>query len=284
MHRTAQWHDFRQQGSYSTGNQQYNPANRSHGILESELNTLVHRFQHHTEQYLHHTEYQRQLEHIVIVHEQGRFHLLEERQVDIVDVRSEERAGQQSAEESGCRQYLHQREDRSHRSADVLGKQTVQGCSEKQEQSVTGVSQTQAEEHHKERCKERRQVQLVILGQHIELAYRLEPGKETFVVQLYRHVVARYGRGYLVVHVLRIEPFGDFSDSGCRRPALQQHQLLSCRSFRIQHYFGEFHVGVHLFQGCTQRRDFSLGKHFHFFLVIRQSLFRLVTKHLYALQ
>ena len=108
MHRTAQWHDFRQQGSYSAGNQQYNPTNRSHGILEPELNTLVHRFQHHTEQYLHHTEYQRQLEHIVIVHEQGRFHLLEERQVDIVNVRSEERAGQQSAEESGCRQYLHQ--------------------------------------------------------------------------------------------------------------------------------------------------------------------------------
>ena len=58
MYRSAQRHDFGQQGSYSAGYQQYDPTNRSHGILEAELYRLIHSFQYHTEENLYHTQYQ----------------------------------------------------------------------------------------------------------------------------------------------------------------------------------------------------------------------------------
>ena len=155
------------------------------------------------------------------------FQTLNNRPIQIVNIRSEERTSQQTAEERWYRQYLYQWDDWLHWRGYFLRHQPIGRSSQKQEQTISGISQTKSEKYHKEWGKERCQVQFIIFRKHIQLTDRFEPSKESLIIQSNRNIIARHRIGNLIIYMCVIQISLYLHLTECRRPSFNQHQFVT---------------------------------------------------------
>ena len=232
-------------GEHAQGNtheEQY-PTDSAHGILEAKLDGEVNGLEHHTEEYLHATDDEREVEHGLIVLIEHVLHLLEEGKVDVVQAETEGGTRERTCQHGGQAEEEHQRALEV--GVDELEELGEHGQCQHDQGSVSHISEAEAEEEHEEGSEEHGEVELAILGEHIQLGQRLEESEELVVAQLDGDIVLLCGVVNLIVMTGLVEVLAHGVERLLGCPALEQHELIIGHAICTESYLREVDIGLH---------------------------------------
>src|SRR5690554_3115574 len=162
-HRFADRTQLTQTVSQAAAHNQQQPAYGGIRVSKAFGNGNIHHFQHHAEQNLNHTQNKGQIKQLVGI-DHVSLPLFQPGNVCLNQIDAEEGAGK-GAKNNGCQsQPLRQGHDAAHLWHFVLHKNGRQ----QNNQSITGVAQGKPKEEHVKGCKERHQIQLLMVGQFVD--------------------------------------------------------------------------------------------------------------------
>ena len=208
------------------GEDNQNPTDGAQGVGEAELDGAVVGFEDHTEDNLYESEDEREVEELAVLQMGHAADAIEERHTEIIEVEAEERSGEESAKHGRDAHGQQQVQCCPHALSHVFLEELDGEYHQGDEESVAGVSETESEEENVEGSKEGREVEFVILREHVELGNHLEESEEAVVLQAYGDVIAWLGIGNLVPSCTIGESGRDIGLLVGRDPSSEYHEMV----------------------------------------------------------
>ena len=185
-------------------------------------------------------------------------HLLEEGNIKVVQAKTESSTCERTCQNG--RQAEEEHQGALELGIDELKELGEHGQRQHDEQAISHIAEAEAEEQHEEGRKEHGEVELAILGQHIQFGQRLEESEELVVAQLDGDIVLCCGVVNLIVVTCLVEVLAHGVERLLGCPALEQHELIVGHAIGTECYLREVDIALQCLVSSLEVCKVCIGK------------------------